>query len=50
MFPFGFSVFEKVYKIEDGQIYLKKLAQRLQKSIYAWETQDQQEGITQQLF
>lgn len=50
MFPFGFSVFEKVYKIEDGQIYLKKLAQRLQKSIYNWETQDKQEGITQQLF
>jgi hypothetical protein len=42
MLPFGFSVFEKVYKMEDGQIFIKKLAQRLQKSIYSWETEDKQ--------
>lgn len=50
MLPFGFSVFEKVYKIKGDKIVLRKLAQRLQASIYKWETEDKQAGITQKLF
>lgn len=33
---FGFSLFEKVYKIEDGKVWWKKLAPRMQKSIDRW--------------
>ena len=49
MLTFGFSVFEKVYKVEDGKIYIKKVAQRLQKSIYERKQEDGTPGITQQL-
>lgn len=33
---YGFSVFEKVYKIKDGRIYIQKLAPRIQESIEKW--------------
>lgn len=33
MLPFGFSLFEKVYKLENGQIVLEKLASRKQSTI-----------------
>ena len=46
---FGFSVFEKVYKLEDGKVYIKKLAPRLQKSIMKFETEDGKKGVTQVL-
>ena len=36
MLPFGFSVFEKIYKVEDGRIYIKKLASRKQTTIDSW--------------
>lgn len=49
MLPFGHSVFEKVYKIEDGSIVIKKLAARLQKSIYEWQQENGEPGITQML-
>lgn len=45
--PFGFSVFEKVFKIEDNAVYLKKLAYRAQKSIMKFEMSDHKPGITQ---
>ncbi len=47
--PFGFSVFEKVYMVEDGKVWLKKLGMRTQKSIVKFETEDKNFGITQQL-
>ena len=34
----GFSWFEKVLVLEDGQIQLKKLASRLASTLYRWET------------
>ncbi|NOS67905.1 MAG: hypothetical protein HOO67_06130, partial [Candidatus Peribacteraceae bacterium] len=36
MFPFGFSVSEKVYKYEAGYYFWKKLAPRLPKTVYKW--------------
>lgn len=52
-FDSGFSVTEIVYCITDyeGQPYvgLRKLAPRKQRSVFKWETQDGQPGITQQL-
>ena len=35
--PYGFSIFEKVYKIKDGLLYWDRLAPRIQKSIERWE-------------
>lgn len=49
MTAFWFSIFEKVFKIEDDKIYIKKLAQRLPWSIYKWQTADGQPGIMQTL-
>lgn len=40
MLPFGFSVFEKVYKEEGGKIYIKKLAQRLARTVWQWKRSD----------
>jgi hypothetical protein len=38
---FGFSVFEKVYQLyDDNKVLLKKLAPRLQSSIYRWYNDD----------
>lgn len=36
MLPFGFSVFEKVYKEEGGKIYVERLAQRLARTVWEW--------------
>ena len=40
MLPFGHSVFEKVFMIKGDKIVLKKLAQRMQSSIFKWEMED----------
>lgn len=51
MFDFGYSVFEKVLEFVDfeGQqlIGLAGLHSRKQRSVYYWETQDHEPGITQ---
>ncbi len=46
---FGFSIFEKVYHIVDGKVYLKKLAPRLQKTLWRWHVDEYGElkGIQQ---
>ncbi len=49
MLPFGFSVFEKVYKIKEDKITIKKLGYRKQSSIHKWETEDGGAGVTQYL-
>lgn len=53
MLPFGFSVFEKVFEVVkiDGKqmIGWRKLAPRLQSSIFSWETQAGKNGVTQLL-
>jgi len=46
---FGFSVGEKVFKVEDNFIWLSKLAYRAQASIIKFETKDEKDGVTQQL-
>lgn len=46
---FGFYVGEKVYKIEDGKVYIDKIAFRTQKSIVKFETSDNKWGIEQML-
>lgn len=38
--PFGYMMFEKVYKLENNKILLKKLAPRLPKTLYKWMTAD----------
>uniref|UniRef100_A0A6M3IT13 Phage head morphogenesis domain-containing protein n=1 Tax=viral metagenome TaxID=1070528 RepID=A0A6M3IT13_9ZZZZ len=45
MNPFGFMIFEKVFKIEDGKIYWKKLAPRLPKTLHKW-LLDEEGGLT----
>lgn len=48
MLPFGFSVFEKVYGLDqNGQIILKKLGYRKQATIYKWQTDKGEPGIVQ---
>lgn len=45
---YGFSVMEVVYKqLDDGKIVWKKIAPRIQKSIFSWETADKQPGVQQ---
>lgn len=46
---FGFYVGEKVFKIEDNKVWLKKLSFRAQTSIKKFETDDGKDGVTQQL-
>lgn len=50
-FDFGFSVFEKVYKVDKFEgatiIGLEKLASRKQITITNWQTEDGYEGVTQ---
>lgn len=36
MLAFGFSIFEKVYYREGDRIYVKKLAQRLPRTVWKW--------------
>ena len=47
--PFGYSIFERVYEYKDGLIRLKKLAPRIQKTLYKWNVKDDGtlESITQ---
>lgn len=40
MLPFGYSVFEKVYKVENGKVYWRKFAPRLPKTIWEWHTDE----------
>jgi len=47
MLPFGYSVFEKVYKFEEGKFFLENLAYRRPETILKWETQEQTPGVTQ---
>jgi len=49
MVPNGFSIFEKVFTVIDGKIYLKKLASRKQTTILRWETPEGTPGVTQNL-
>ncbi len=49
MLPYGYAIFEKVFKVEEGKIYWDKFAWRKQSTVYRWETQDGEEGITQNL-
>lgn len=46
---FGFSIFEKVYALEEGKVVLKKLAPRVQKTLYRWNVNEngELESITQ---
>lgn len=44
---FGYSVFEKVYCIRDGRITIGDLQPRIQRSIYKWQMQNGEPGITQ---
>lgn len=37
MLPFGFSLFEKVWDIQDGQVRYRKLAPRLPSTLYQWD-------------
>lgn len=47
---FGFSVFEKVYEVdENGKFIIKKLAYRHQRTIWQWQMADGKQGIQQQL-
>ena len=49
---FGFSVFEKVFEIEDGRVLLKKLPMRMQTTICRWEIDEHDElsGVVQRAF
>jgi hypothetical protein len=53
MFEFGFSVAEKTLELTEFEsqtrIGIKKIGFRKQRSIYAWETIEGKEGVTQQL-
>lgn len=51
MCTFGFSVFEKVYGMKDDKIILKDLSQRLARTVYKWNREeDGRYGITQMLY
>lgn len=48
MLTFGFSVFEKVYKVEGDKIYIKKLSQRLARTVWQWKRSESgRPGIVQ---
>lgn len=50
MLPFWYSIFEKVYKVdEEGNVRIKKLASRKQSTLLKWQTQNGNAGITQVL-
>jgi len=52
IFPFGFSVFEKVFEIREGKVCWRKLAPRLPRSVIEFELDDEGglKGITQGAF
>lgn len=45
MLPFGFSIFEKVYKVVDGQVKWRKFAPRLPKTLYKWNLDPKDAGL-----
>jgi len=45
MLPFGYSIFERVYALEDGRIKWRKLAPRLPKTLYKWNINKQDGGL-----
>jgi len=49
MLPFGFSMFEKVWKIEENQVRYQKIAPRLPSTLYKWDMDENGglKGITQ---
>lgn len=49
MLPFGFSLFEKVYKVEDDRVWIDKLGFRKQVTIQRWITSARLPGVTQLL-
>ncbi len=49
MLPFWFSVFEKVYSVEDDKIKIKKLWFRKQTTVMKWETMEWTAWITQRI-
>lgn len=49
MLPMGFSLFEIVFELHEGQIFWGKLAWRKQYSIKRWQMSDGQPGVVQQL-
>jgi hypothetical protein len=49
MFPFGFSILEKVWHFRDGLVVPKKLAPRLPQSLYRWVVKDNQLVTIQQV-
>lgn len=49
MLPFGFSLFEKVYKVEDDRVWIDKLGFRKQVTIQRWITTARLPGVTQLL-
>lgn len=46
-FDFGFSVFEQIYILKKGKIYLADLEPRIQSSIQTWQLEDGRRGIVQ---
>ncbi|MBT9144610.1 MAG: hypothetical protein DDT42_00452 [candidate division WS2 bacterium] len=52
MLPFGYSIFEKIFELQDGQYWWKKLAPRLPKTLYQWKFDDAGglQGIVQQAY
>lgn len=46
---FGFSVFEMIYEIRNGRIYLVDLAPRIQHSIERWKLNDGSKGVVQRI-
>ena len=50
MLPFGFEVMEKVYELDGGKMWLRKLAHRAQTTIWRWDVDENDElaGVVQQ--
>ncbi len=49
MLTYGYSVFEKVFKVEDNKVWWDKFAWRKQDSVYKWEQSNGEPGIVQDL-
>lgn len=48
-FAFWYSLFEKVYTVDDNNVWIKKLWYRHPRTIWLWQTTDQQPWVQQQL-
>ena len=46
MFPFGFSVLEKIWEVRDGRVVPRKLDPRLPQSIFEWVWNDGKDRLT----